>query len=76
MSVVEEYDEKITDFILNKTTDGDRTKITNVDGFYEWIDKNDVKYYVDNGHNNNNKLYVDNNDVCYKYIRYIYDDGG
>ena len=30
-------------------------------------------YYDSNNYNN---LYVDKNDVCYKYIRYIYDDGG
>ena len=26
--------------------------------------------------NNCSNWYVDKNDVCYKYIRYLYDDGG
>ena len=31
---------------------------------------------MDYYNNNNTKLCVDNNDACYKYIRYLYDDGG
>ena len=71
LDIVEEYNEKITDFMLNKNTYGVGTEITNVDRFYELIDKNGVKYYVGNSHyNNNNEWYVDKNDLCFKYIRY------
>ena len=35
MNVVEEYDDKTTYLMFNKNTDGNRTKITNVDGPYE-----------------------------------------
>ena len=76
--VVEEYDEKITDFILNKTTDGDQTKINDVDRLYDLIImwNNPVNYYVDfteqfevleNYYIKFNKLSVDKNDLCYKY---------
>ena len=63
-------DDKITDFILNKNTDGDGSEITNVDRLYELIDD------VDNGYYNNNEWYVDKNDLCFKYVRYLHDDGG
>ena len=62
MSVVEEYDDKITYLMLTKNTDGDRTKITNVDRFYElMVDKNVVNYSVDvinesSHYNNNNRV--------------------
>ena len=72
-----EYNEKITYLVLTRITDGDRTKSTNVDRFYELIGDNGVKYYVDNGHNNNNnKLKVHKNNLCFKYVRYLHDDGG
>ena len=46
MDIVEEYD-KITYLMLNKNSDGDRTKITNVDGLCElMVDKNVVNYCV------------------------------
>ena len=38
------------------------------------MDKSKLMGYYDN--DNNTRLYVDKNDVCYKFIRYIYDDGG
>ena len=83
MNVVEEYDDKITDFMLSKNTDGDRTKSTNADWFYElMVDKNVVNYCAnvinESSHYNDhrNVMYVDKNDLCYKYIRLIYDDGG
>ena len=77
MNVVEEYNDKITYLVLTRITNGDGANITNVDRFYELIGNNGVKYYVDNGHNNNNnKWKVDKNDLCFKYIRYLYDDGG
>ena len=66
--------------MLNKNTDGDRTEITNVDGFYELIGNNGVKYYVDNGHynnnNNNSVTSVSKDDNYYIKIRLLYDDGG
>ena len=87
MSVVEEYDEKITDFRLNKTTDRHQTKITDVDRCYDLIMmwNNPVNYYVgiteqfevlENYYIEFNKLSVDKNDLCYKYIRLLFDDGG
>ena len=58
-NVVEEYDDKITYLMLTKNTDGNRTKITNVDGLYEIMgDKYVVNYYVniinESSHYNNN----------------------
>ena len=71
-------DDKITDLMLNKNTNGNRIEITKVDGSDELMGNNGVKYYIDNGHynNNNNKLCVDKNNLCFKYVRYLYDDGG
>ena len=39
-------------------------------------DKMDEIKLMDSYNDNDNKLCVDNNDICYKYVRYIYDDGG
>ena len=77
MDIVEEYD-KITYLMLTKNTDGDKTKNTKVDGFYELIGNNGVKYYVDNGHynNSNSVTSVSKDDNCYIKVRLLYDDGG
>ncbi len=82
MNIVKEYDDK-TYLILTKNTDGDRTKITNVDGLYEIMgDKYVVNYCVnilnESSHYNNNYnvMCVEKNELCYKYIRLLYDDGG
>ena len=82
MDIVEEYDDN-EDPMLTKNTEGDWTKNTKVDGFYEIMgDKYVVNYCVnvinECGHysNNYNIMYVDKNELCYKYIRLIYDDGG
>ena len=71
--------------MLTKNTDGDWTKLTNVDKVNEKIKRdnpinyngimNDIDlmgYYI----NNKNVVYVDKNDLCYKNIRLLYDDGG
>ena len=60
---------------MYKRQDGDGSEITNVDRLYELVDDVDNGYY-NNNNNNNNNLYVYNNDLCYKYVRYLYDDGG
>ena len=82
MDVVEEYADR-TYLMLNKNTDGDRTKITNVDVLYELMgDKDVVNYCVkiinESSHYNNNYnvMYANKNELCYKYIRLLYDDGG
>ena len=86
MNVVEEYDDRM----LNKNTDGDRTEMTNVDRLYEiiimwgkpikhcyWImetsENTDRPSYYNN---KNNKSKIDKNDLCFKYVRYLYYDGG
>ena len=68
--------DKITDLMLSKNTYGDWTKINNSDRFDDIIKgkMNDIEVMVYN--NNNNKLDVNKNDLCYKYVRYIHDDGG
>ena len=78
---MEEYDDR-TYLMLNNNTDGDRTKITNVDGLYEimgdkYVVNSCVNIINESSHYNNNYnvMYVDKNDLCYKYIRLIYDDG-
>ena len=68
--------------MLTNNTDGDWTIITYVDKAYEILIgnnpinyngiMNEIKLMDNNNNNNNNKLCVDNNDACYKYIRYIY----
>ena len=68
-------DDKITDFIVNKNTYGDRMEITNVDRLYESIGSNGIKCYIDNVYNNN-KVSVSKNEKCYKKIRLLYNDGG
>ena len=85
IDVVEEYNDTITYLVVTKITDGDWTKITNADKVYERIKRNnpinytgiindiEVMGYYLNGHN---VMYVDKNDLCYKYVRLIYDDGG
>ena len=66
MNVVEEYDDKITHLMLNKNTDGDRTKITNVDGLCElMVDKNVVNYCVNVI--NESSHYNDHYNVCLLY---------
>ena len=69
--------------MLNKNTDGDRTRNTNVDRLYELMVDTNVDNYCVNVINESshynvqyNLKYVDKNDLCYKYIRLIYDDGG
>ena len=81
------YDKEIITYLMGitKNTNGDGTKLTNVDKVYEIIKRNNPINY--NGimndinlmgyySNNKNVMYVDKNDLCYKYIRYLYDDGG
>ena len=66
-------DDKITYWMLNKNTYGDRIEITNVNRFYESIDYNVIEYYVDKCYyNNNNKLYVDKNNLCFNTINSKY----
>ena len=68
-------------------TNGDWTIITYVDKFYEILVGNNpitcnalindielLDYYYNN--DNSTRLCVNNNDEYYKYVRYIYDDGG
>ena len=85
--VVEEYNNDKTIYLtLTSNTNGDWTIITYVDKFYERLIGNNpincnglindielMDYYYNN---NNNKVSMYNNDECYKYVRYIYDDGG
>ena len=71
---------------MTNNTDGDWTIITYVDKVYEILIGNNpinhngimngIKVMDDYYNNNNNRLSVYNNDACYKYTRYIYDDGG
>ena len=82
IDIVNEYDD-INYMEITNNIKGDWTKITQVDGFYESMgDKYVVNYYVniinERGHYNNNYnvMYVNKNELCYKYIRLIYDDGG
>ena len=70
------YDDKIIDLVLRKITYGDWTKLIDRDKFYDIIkcittDMEKMVYY-----NDNNKYEVNKNDLCYKYIRYLFDDGG
>ena len=73
--IVKEYkNEKTSCLTLTNNTDGDWTILTDGDKIYYNGIMDEVKlmgYY-----DNDNKLCVDNNDACYKYIRYLYDDGG
>ena len=71
--------------MLTNNTDGDWTKITNIDKVYEIIKgKNPINY---NGrmnaielmgyyNNNKKKLSVSKNEKCYKKIRLLYNHGG
>ena len=70
------YDDKIIDLVLRKITYGDWTKIIDSDKFYDIINgiTKDIEVMV--YYNNNNKFEVNKNDLCYKYVRYLYDDGG
>ena len=84
--IVEEYKNDETNYLtLTNNTDGDWTIVTYVDKVYEiLIGNNPINYngimngikLMDCYNNYNNKWCVYNNDACYKYIRYIYDDGG
>ena len=70
--------------MLTKNTDGDWTKITNIDKVYEIIKGNNSRNH--NGimndrelmgyYNNNNKLSVSKDERCYKKLRLLYNDGG
>ena len=82
------YDEKMTDLILNITTDGDWTEINNVDLVYDKIiiigsnpmydycgKTNKLKfygYYTQDGH----MRYINKAENCYVKPRLIFDDGG
>ena len=68
--------DKIAYLTLTDNTNGDWTKLTNIEQVYEPIKgiMNDIE--VRDYYNNNNKFDVNKNDLCYKYVRYIYDDGG
>ena len=62
MDIVEEYADRMY-LMLNNNTDGDRTKITNVDGLYELMgDKYVVNYYVNII--NESDHYSNNCNVC------------
>ena len=69
-------DEKTNYLTLTNNTDGDWTSLTYGDKIYYngVMDEIELIGYYDS--NNYNNLCVDNNDKCYKYTRYIYDDGG
>ena len=69
----------------SNTTDGDWTKIINIDNVYEIIIGNNpisyqgimkeielMGYHI----NDNNKLRVSKNEKCYKKVRLLHDDGG
>ena len=67
-------DEKTNYMALNDNTKRDEIIITYGDMMYNGImDEVQLMGYYDS--NNYNNLCVNNNDECYKYIRYIYDDG-
>ncbi len=78
--------DKITYLMLTNTTDGDGTKIPNLDQVYEMIKGNNpIKYNGTmteiekmgyNNNNNNNKLSVSKNEKCYKKLRLLHDDEG
>ena len=61
--------------ITNEFTDGDLTKMPNVDWFNEYLGKmNEVSFY---GYNTqNNELCVNKIERCYLTPRLIWDDGG
>ena len=68
-------DDKIIDWVLRQFTDGDWTKLIDHDRLYEIIDgmmNLEIMVYE----NNNNKLKVNKNHLVYKYVRYLFDDGG
>ena len=67
--------EKITDLIMNITTNGDWTEINNVDLVYDYCGKmNKLKfygYYTQDSHMCVNKI-----ENCYLKPRLIFDNGG
>ena len=68
-------DEKTNYLTLNNNTNVDWIIITYGDKIYNGImDKIKLMGYYDN--DNNTRLCVNKNDNSYKYIRYIYDNGG
>ena len=68
--------ENITYPMLTDNTNGDWTKLTNIEQVYEPIKgiRNDVEVVV--YYNNINKLDINKNDLCYKYVRLLFDDMG
>ena len=75
--IIKEYKNEKTNYLtLTDNTDGDWTILTDGDKIYYngIMDKIKLIGYYDS--NNYNNLYVDKNDESYKFIRYIYDDGG
>ena len=83
---VNNYLTKVINPIMNVFTDGDWTIITYVDKLYAILTGNNpinynglmdvIKVMDDYYNDSNNKLSAYNNDACYKYVRYIYNDGG
>ena len=69
---MEEYDEKINYLGVTTNIHGGWIKTNNSDKFYEVIKGKmiDIEVMVYDK-NNNNKLDVNKNGLCYKYVRYI-----
>ena len=68
--------DKIIDLVFRKITNGDWTKLMDSDKLHEIINgmMKDLETMV--YENNNNKLKVNKNHLVYKYVRYLFDDGG
>ena len=62
--------------VIGNNTDGDMTKINDVERFYDLTIVEQFEILENYHNNNNNKLRVEKNEECYKYIRLLFDDGG
>ena len=69
-------DDKIIDWVLRQFTNGDWTKLMDSDKLYEIINGMMKNLEIMVYENNNNKLKVNKNNLVYKYVRYLFDDGG
>ena len=68
--------DKIIDLVFRKTTDGDWITLMDHDRLYEIINGMMMNLAIMVYEKNNNKLKVDKNHLVYKYVRYLFDDGG
>ena len=68
--------DKTIDLVFRKPTDGDWITLIDRDRLYEIINGMMQNLAIMVYENNNNKLKVDKNHLVYKYVRYIFDDGG